>query len=261
MHLKTKAFAAASTLAVVGGMFVAAAPAAHAAPTTVGSCGGSVDLIKLKPALGDQTQVGLKASGGLAKDQTTKTAIAGSCSAPARPGDSHIPQPSGALTPKAQAVSLLGNASCASGASAIAADATAAFQWPLNGKITWTMTQTYADLVTTLVHPYKIQAGVVLLGFNPGFQDVVDVGGLILTGLAPGASVTGQIWEDPVSKTGGASGYNTGYELDLTNALGCADGTPNNASIAQVLSGGGGASNTSLLGSSPVNGLSFTVGE
>jgi hypothetical protein len=265
VSLKTRLIAGAGSLALATSIFGVVAPAAHAAPTPIGSCQGQLSLVKLTPALGDQTQVGIKAAGALAKDQTTKAAIAGNCTGtaspgvPARPGDPHIPQPSTALTPKALATVLVGNASCASGAG-IPVDGTAALAWPLNGSLTYTMNQTYNDLVTNLVKPYKIAGKVALLGFNPGGPDLVDVGGILLAGLGVGATVTGTIWEDPVAKTGGATGYNTGYEVDIASAAGCADATPNNASISQVLSGGGGATATSLLGSS-APGISFQFGE
>ncbi len=225
-------------------------------PAVVGNCQGQVLLASVKPALTDVTQIGVKVNGALAKDQTTKLAIGGTCTAPARTGDTHIPQPTGTLTPKSEVVSLLGNASC----SAPVDDPNIAQAWPENGKVTWTMTQTYTDLVTGLVHPYKIQAAISILGFNPAGPDVVNVGGIVLTGLAPGAGVTGNVWQDPVVKTGGSSGYNTGYELDLTSSAGCADATPNNASISKILLGGGGTSSSSLLGSS-ATGMSFTLGQ
>jgi hypothetical protein len=244
---------------------VAVAAPASAVPTPVGACDSSVSLIKLKgpvkgSGLGDQT-VPVKASGNLAKDQTTKVAIGGNCSGITNPLDTHIPFAGPlALTPKSQAVSLKGNASCASGATAEAADASAAAAYPLNGKITWTFNETYTDLITAKVKPYKMQAGIAALGFNPAGPDVLDIGGLVLSGVNAGAAVLGNIWEDPVAKTGGATGYNTGYELDAAPALGCVDGTAGNANILQVLSGGGGSSATSLLGSTAA-GLAFQFGE
>jgi hypothetical protein len=269
LRLKSKLLAGASTLVMAGGMIGIAAPPAHAVVTHVGDCGGSVALVKLASTtkgvgLTDQTQQ-VKITGAIAKDQTSKTAVngGGTCSGVIRPGDLHVPNGAhSGLTAKAEAISFLGNTSCANGATAVAADATAANAYPPNGKITWTFNQTYVDLTTALVHPYKMQADVALLGFNPTpGPDVVDVGGIVLTGLNAGATVSGSIWEDPVALTHGASGYNTGYELDLATAAGCADGTPNNANILIVLSGGGGASATSLLGSNLPNSLSFDFGE
>jgi len=250
--------AGASVLAIAGSMAVAAAPAAVAAPTVIGGCGGQVALGTITPALTDQTQIGVVAKTKLLKDLTTKTAIAGDCSSAVRPGDPIHPAGGlvSPLTPKAEAASLLGNASCANGATAVAADATAAAQWPLNGKITYTMTQ-----LNALGKPYAIQADIEGLGFDAvAGPDVLDIGGIVLKGAAAGAIVSGDIWFDPVAKTGGPTGYNTGYELDLGQALGCADGTPNNATIGTVLVGGGGASTSSLLGSS-ASGPVFSLGE
>ena len=251
-------------------------PEAATGPKSVGGCSGSVSLVKLSSpvkgvGLTDQTARSVKAAGGLAKDQTTKAIVngGGSCSGIYRAGDKHVPSPApgggstilSTLTPLSQATSLLGNSGCANGATAQAVDATAADAYPLNGKVTWKFSQTYVDLLTAAPKNFTMQAGVTLLGFNPGLgPDVVDLGGVVLTGVNAGANVGGNIWEDPVAKTGGASGYNTGYELDLAGAAGCADGTSGNANITIVLSGGGGASATSLLGSA-TTGLTFTTGE
>jgi hypothetical protein len=169
------------------------------------------------------------------------------------------------LTPKAMATVMTGNASCAKG-NDVANDATADNAYPLHGKITWTFNETYTDLITAAAKPYKMQAMVSFLGFSPTIQDVVDVGGIVLSGVNAGAVVSGQVWYDAVAKTGGASGYNTGYELDLLGSAKCEDdpaGPPgaalNNANILQVLAGGG-ASTPSLLGS-VTPGLSFDFGE
>ena len=92
--------------------------------------------------------------------------------------------------------------------------------------------------------------------------DVFDIGGVAAKGPAFGATIGGNIWEDPVAvDSTPPSGYNTGYSLsDIGPALGCADGTPNNAAITTIMSGGGGASTASLLGSNAV-GATFTLGE
>jgi hypothetical protein len=269
LKLKSKLVAGASTLVMAGGMIGIGAPAAHAVVTHVGDCGGSVALVKLAgtvkgQGLTDQTTQ-VKITGNVAKDQTSKGVVngGGNCNGVIRPGDLHVPNgPTPTLHAKAEAISFLGNVSCANGATAVAADATAANAYPANGKITWTFDTTYNDLLTGLPKPWKMQAAVALLGFNPApGPDVVDVGGIVLSGVNAGATVSGSIWEDPVALTHGATGYNTGYELDLGTAAGCADGTPNNANILIVLSGGGGASATSLLGSNLPNSLSFDFGE
>jgi len=275
LRLKTKLVAGAGSLVMATSMMAMAAPAAHAVVTTVGSCTGQVSLVKLSSpvkgvGLTDQTARSVKAVGALAKDQTSKLLVngGGTCNGIYRAGDKHVPSsapgggntvvgPSALLT---QSISLLGNSGCANGATAVAADATANDAYPLNGKITQKWAATYTDLIKLIPKNFTSQAAVSLLGFNPVGPDVVDVGGIVLTGVNAGANVSGNIWEDPVAKTGGASGFNTGYELDLASAAGCADGTPNNANILIVLSGGGGASATSLLGST-TTGLSFKTGE
>ncbi len=243
MRLTNRLLGAASALLLTGGMVAVALPAT-AAVTPVGSCDSSLNLLKLKPPLGDQTAP-LSVSGGLAKDQTTKAAIAGTCSGTTYGSTLHV---------ISQAVKLSGAASCANGATAQAADATAANAYPLNGKLTDKFSEIIAGKNA------QIASYISALGFNPGGPDLLDVGGIVTKGVDVGAQVSGTIWEDPVMKTGGATGYNTGYELDLTDALGCADGTPNNATIAIVLSGGGGSTATSLLGSS-APGVSFSFGE
>jgi hypothetical protein len=225
--------------------------------TPIGGCGGQVGLGTITPALTDQTQIGVVVKTKLLKNLTTKAAITGSCDTASRPGDPINPAGGAvSLHPKAMAASLLGNASCAAGSSATAADATKAAAWPLNGKITYTMTE-----LNALAKPWQIQADVAILGFNTSAgPDVVDIGGIVLKGAAVGAIVGGNLWQDPVTKTGGATGYNTGYELDVAAGTGCADGTANNASISTVMLGGGGTSATSLLGST-ATGPQFTLGE
>jgi hypothetical protein len=275
LRLKTKLVSGAGSLLMATGLLAVAAPAAHGTVTTVGSCGGAVQLVKLSSpvkgvGLGDQTTRSIKIAGALAKDQTSKQLVngGGTCSGIYRAGDKHVPAPpvgSGntvlsTLNALSQSVSLLGNVSCANGAPAIAVDANASDAYPATGKITWKFSQQYTDLLTSSPKNYAMQADVVLLGFDPSQLDVVDIGGIGLTGVNAGANVSGQIWEDPVAKTGGGSGFNTGYELDVASAAGCADTTPNNANLTIVLSGGGGASTTSLLGGT-ASGLSFKTGE
>jgi len=288
LKLKGKVLVSASALAMAGGIIGVAAPAAHAVVTTVGSCGGAVSLVKLtSPTKGvgltDRTVDGVKAVGVLAKDQTLKTVIGGNCSAHTRPGDTHNPghlntDSAIALTAKAEATALLGNASCGQGADQTGDTNYTSHTWPLTGKVTWTFNETYFDPIAAVTKPYKMQAAVSIIGIgaNGDGVDVISVGGIVLSGVNSGATLAtfataganhSSIWEDPVAKTGGATGYNTGYELDLGSAAGCADGlqpgetgTVGNANITQVLTGGGGTSTTSLL-SSPANGLIFEDGQ
>jgi hypothetical protein len=304
LKLKGKVLAGAGALAMAGGLVGVAAPAAHASvvltpvvinttsgPQTVGSCQNSVQLVKLSTpvkgqGLGDQTRDNVKAAGALAKDQSTKLVVngGGTCSGVTPHGDKHIPFPTNDsqgesnLTPKAAAVSLLGNASCAQDAPASPGpatfdkenDATANNAYPLQGKITWTFNETYNNLTTGLPSPYKMQADVTVIGFstNPATPDVINIGGTVLTGVNAGAKVSGSVWFDPVLKDGGSGGYNTGYDIDLASAVGCQDdasaGLPpsdpsvNDANLTTVLSGSG-STTPSILGS-VVPGLSFSFG-
>jgi hypothetical protein len=78
--------------------------------------------------------------------------------------------------------------------------------------------------------------------------DVLDISGIVTSGVGAGGLISGSIWEDPVIKTGGSAGYNTGYELDVPSALACADGSANSGAITKILAGGGGTSTNSLAG-------------
>ena len=288
LKLKGKLLAGASALAMAGGIIGVAAPAAHAVVTPTGSCTGAVSFVKLtSPTKGvgltDRTVDGVKAVGVLATNITNKTKIGGNCAGHWRPGDTHNPghlntDPLIALTAKAEATAITGNASCGQGADQTGDTNYTTHTWPLSGKVTWTFNETYFDPITLATKPYKMQAAVSILGIaaNGDAADVISVGGIVLSGVNAGATLAtfatagaahSSIWEDPVSKTGGLTGYNTGYELDLGSAAGCADGlqpgetgTVGNANILQVLTGGGGASTTSLLGSS-ANGILFEMGQ
>ncbi len=296
LKLKSKLVAGASSLVMAGGMILVAAPAAHATPVIIDTTGGpqqvgvctdTVQLVKLTTAvkgvgLGDQTLDNVKAAGNVAKDQNSHLVVngGGSCSGVTPHGDKHIPFPTSGsngvsgLTAKSAAVSITGNASCAQDAGGTAFDqendATADNAYPLHGKITWTFNNTYNDLITAAPKPYKMQAMVNVLGFsaNPLTPDVIDLGGMVLSGVNAGAIVGGSVWFDPVVKDGGAAGYNTGYDVDLGAAVGCQDDTEtpsthpaqvNDANIGTVLSGGGPAT-PSLLGST-TPGITFTFGE
>lgn len=287
MKLKTKILAGAGSLVMASSMIVAAAPAAHAAVTTVGSCGGAVSLVKLtSPVKGqgitDQTVRGTKAVGALAKDVSNplnKVPIGGSCSGVYRAGDKHVPTPAvgngnlvlSTLNPTVQTTSVLGNASCANGATAQAADATSADAYPLSGKITWKFSQTYTDLITLATKFFTMQADIETLGFSATFPDVLNVGGIVLSGVNAGAlletaqtGTASQVWFDPVALAPkgtdpNTTAYHTGYNLDLGNAANCANGTPNDVNLTLVLTGGGGSSTNSLL-NSPANGLIFEFG-
>ena len=141
----------------------------------------------------------------------------------------------------------------------------AADQWSLSGRLYFEMNQIYTDPTFHIAHEYRIETDVTVMGGDPLQPDVMDISGIVLTGastvpsLSPGATVSGSLWEDPVTLTRGHTGYNTGYELNLNEAADCADAAPGNASIVSMLVGGGGTSATSLLGST-ATGLTFSEG-
>ena len=254
-------------------MIAFAAPVANAVVTSTGSCVGSTTLTKLTPALTDQTKA-IKAVGAVTTDSVTLAKNGGVCSNMVSVPGSSVPQPPGFLTPKAVSSALAGNASCAQGSSAIAADANHANAYALNGKITTTMTQTYTDSISLVVKPYSTQAYIAILGFSASAgPDVVDVTGMVVLGLSVGSNVSGSLWENPALKAVTPDkGYkNSGYrELTAIQAIGalggCADGTPNNvqmpgaaagSGIPQVLVGDG----ASPTFGSTATGLAFQQGE
>ena len=271
MNFKTRAVSAVGALAMAGGMAVYAAPAANAADTPAGICIGSKSLGKIVPGLGDQTAA-QTVSTALLTDLSTNptTKQGGTCANLVAPANNPGGAAPGALHPKAVASKLTGLSSCAQGdpatvGTAAHVDATRASAYPLNGKQIITMTES-----DSLAKPWQVQSYITIKGFLPGSLDVVEITGINIKGPSVGATVSGTLYEDPVSKYGSAAnpgpvgaapakpwpaGYN-GYALDVAtgNPLGCTDTTPGNALINQVQVGDG----TSLLGSTGVSGLTYT---
>jgi hypothetical protein len=188
VKIRTRVLALAGVVALSASFIAAAAPQAHATPVVVGSCGGSVGLGTLVGngvggGIGDQTGP-VTATSHLAVSVVTKLAIPGSCTTIV----------SGTKVPKAIASKFTGQASCATGAAAIAADATRANIYPLNGAIT----VTNPDLTSS-------SAYISFLGVNASQPtgDVFDVGGIVTKGIGVGATVSGDIWQSPVAKLPG----------------------------------------------------------
>jgi hypothetical protein len=258
---------------VMSAVFSGTSTSAAYAVTSVGSCQDTVLFVRVSGivagvGLQDQTAP-VKMTGSIARDITTGTVTpnAGSCAGTVtRLGDPHVPGGNNpTLTPKSEVVSLSGDASCANGAAAQAVDATAANAYPMNGKITWTFIQTYTDLVTGLPTHYKMQADVAVLGLASSTFDVFNVGGIVVSGADAGATIGGNIWEDPVGLVLpheiGPTLYNTGYALDVNNGvLNCEDGTPGNVLIVTEMISGGGTHAVSPLGST-ATGLTFQFGQ
>jgi hypothetical protein len=185
----------------------------------------------------------------LMTDLASKTKIAGTCSGLSVPADNAGGAIPATLHPKSIALKLSGIASCASSAAARSADATAANAFTPSGLLTITMTE-----LDSLGKPFKTQA-YVTGSLDPSATDVLLIDGEVVKGAGAGATVTGKLYLDAVTKIAPAlkppSG--NGYTFDSATAGHCTDGTAGNASIVQAQVGDG----TSLLGTTGVTGLSF----
>ena len=196
---------------VIAAGAVVPAYAMSGTPKVTVACGGMVGVAKLTPAMGDQTQIGVSWKGALGKNLSLPKSppIGGSCTGGGitRPGDPHTPIPPGTLTPKAVTMSLLGNTSCASGATAEGVDATRLLaHYPANGKFSLTMNETYIDLISGLTKHYSAQAYLTVTGFDPAGPDVLDFEGIVTKGVMAGGIVSGSMWEVPVVKLRGRPG-------------------------------------------------------
>jgi hypothetical protein len=232
-------------------------PDAPAPAKAAGSCSLGTSLAKVTtgtPGAGltDQTQ-DIKISSALLKDvhTTTPTILGGGCAGLV---DSHYagtgvgtgaPTLLGALTEKSVSLALSGAGSCAWNAPAVGADGSASQGYPLRG----TLTIIFNEL-STLATPYKVLA-TVQLTHNLDQANLWDLSGRVTTGLSVGATVSGTIRLDPVSKYAGTPanilsnvgyvplskpvGY-TGYAVDTVSGRpsGCSDAVANNTSSAAV---------------------------
>ena len=275
MEVRTRLLAVAGAMAITGGMIATATSPAGAAVTPTGTCVGAVTLTKLTPALTDQTQE-VKAAGAVTTNSVSTAKNGGACfNTVIDPGNGKVPSPPPAtLTPKAVASLLTGSTSCAQGSSAQAADANRANAYTLSGKITYTMNQTYTEITTGIVKPWKLQAFISVLGFSASAgPDVIDVSGMVILGASTGSNISGSLWEDPSNKSVKPdTGYqNSGYTpldaLSAINALGgCADAVPNNVQMPGAAAGSGIPQVLVGDGSSPTfgsnaTGLAFQMGE
>jgi hypothetical protein len=224
-----------------------------------GTCGGEIATMKFSgPTKGvgltDETQQ-VKAIGTLVRAAGGLALSSGNCSnLVARSGDPHVPAPPASLTPIAEHVSLLGNASCARGNG----DPNTAISWPLSGKLIWTMQQTYTDLVTHIVKHYTVEAYVTISFGTNTSSDVVTVNGTVIAGLDYGASVTGSWFVDPAVKVGtGRPNWNgSGYVADGTMTTQCVDSIPGNADVLTAIWG---SQNTGPAGNAATSaGLTFS---
>ena len=117
-------------------------------------------------------------------------------------------------------VKVSGIASCASTTAARNADGTKANAFALSGKLSITMNE-----LDSLGKNVKAQ-GYVAVSFDPASTDVLKFTGLITKGASVGATVTGSLFLDAVSKISPAPKppVGNGYQFDATTAGHCTDG-------------------------------------
>ena len=219
-----------------------------------GSCSGAKLLGKMagsdsaNPGLTDQSHR-VTMSGSLLSDLATKAKIGGTCSGLVVPMDNAGGAIPATLHPAAIGLKVSGIGSCASSASAQTADATKSTAFALSGKLTIKMSE-----LDSLGKPFQAQ-GYVTVKFDPAATDVLQFTGIIVKGPSVGATVSGKLYEDAVTKISPAPKppAGTGYQFDSATAGHCTDGTANNASVLQAQLGDG----TSLLGTTGVSGLTF----
>ena len=152
----------------------------------------------------------------------------------------------GLLHPKAIVAKLSGVSTCLATADSGA--------YPLNGKFSYTMTETTINPKTGLPMPYSIQAYVRIAGVEPSAADVIDIKGMVIKGVGVGSTVRGSLYEDAATKNLKTDpSTHTGYHLDAAKDAACQAGT---GTVDIVLLGDG----PSALGGN-ATGLSFTFGE
>jgi hypothetical protein len=214
-----------------------------------------LSLGSLTPALDDTNSLTVVKT-KLLKDYipSPATTIGGTCTAGV--GDvtrGNLVLPTQPMTPKAAAGKLTGISSCAQGATAEAA-ATPPPPWPINGKITLTMSQVWPVGNVDAGKPVQIQT---VVAFTDSFVDTATISGIVAKGAMIGAQAIANVWQDPATPAPTTPfGYqNSKWDIDLAAASGlgteCADGTAGNVTIpiANVLVGDG---------ISPLSGLSTT---
>ena len=210
--------------------------------TTLGSCSGIQFLGTLTPPLpGD----GSVATGIVASLKTAKTGLVvwgpGFGGSITTTGAATCGFPNGVHPDATISAKLSGNATCNSAS----LDPT---QYPLNGKLK----------ISYAAKALSEQAYVRVAGFDPvPGPDVIALTGMDVKGSIPGATVSGEVFFDPVIKalaTGEAGGpeLKGQYYFD-NNQIVHACGTAGGGSIGLIYGGDG----TSLLGSA-ASGLSFS---
>jgi len=242
LNIKKRAAGLLAAAGLMGGLFtVAAAPAAHA--VNLGGCSGIQFLGTLTPPLPGDGSVAL---GIVASLKTAKSGLVvwgpGFGGSITTTGAGTCGFPNGVHTDATVGAKLTGNATCNSAS----LDPT---QYPLNGKLK----------ISYAAKSLSEQAFVRVAGFDPvPGPDVIAITGIDVKGSIPGATVSGEVFFDPVIKAlanGEAGGPELKGQYYFDNSQIVAPcGTPGGGSIGLIYGGDG----ASLLGS-PAAGLSFDI--
>ena len=99
------------------------------------------------------------------------------------------------LHPTAIGLKVTGIGSCASSAAARTADAAKANAFALSGKLTIKMLE-----IDSLGKNFQTQAYVTIKGFDPASTDVLQFTGIVVKGPSAGATVSGKLYMDAVTK-------------------------------------------------------------
>ncbi len=228
-------------------------PAATTAAATP-ACSGSQLLAKATGS--DPANLGLTdqshrvtLSAGLLSNLATKAKIGGTCSGLVEPADNAGGAVPATLHPKTISLKVSGIGSCASTTAAQTADALSASGFALSGKVSITMTE-----LDSLGKAFQVQAYITVKGYTPGTTDQLDFTGLVIKGPDLGATVSGKLYLDPVTKISPTPKTGNGYTFDSNGLAHCGDATANNASV-QLAQMGDGSSLANVTGAS---GLSFS---
>lgn len=201
MNLKTRLITGTSALVLVTGLIGVAAPAAHAAPTVIGGCSGGLSVADFGANPANQLD-----NTDSPRVEHTTPALDWSSAAIPKPKQLPTCTVGGGPLPVINQVSALsGYASCNPAASP---PPPPAIPIPLHGKLTL--------VHTTTPPPPASSAYVSVLGIgkNGHYADVIDLGGILITGALAGADVSGSFWENPSNAMGP---YKTNATASTTN--------------------------------------------
>jgi hypothetical protein len=273
LSIKKRLIGGASTLALAGGMLAFAAPAAHAAVTTIGTCQnllalGTAKSATINPSTGkpygitdmDNLDGALGTKG--VDPAVNKGTNLGTCSFPVNvaQGVPDSSKPVGLWANGTKTITKWGTKLYSREFDCNINDTSDTTEWSPSGALSLTFSDLNAQAKAN-----SITAQVTVDGFAPPTppntsSDVVNFHGIVTKGAALGADVAGQTEFDPIvaDKTQLTGTPYFGYQYDLANALGCQTPTVGDANITAFMNGSV-AGKSQLLGNN-VSGITFTKG-